>query len=111
MAQKRSIFEAVGSDARRTPAPKPGLIDRGTTGARSAIRVWLLVIFALVATMIVVGGLTRLTDSGLVATEVMPGIEPGRDIVDASMGRVALAPEARTMPESLLGRGPMGMAL
>ncbi|HBD91603.1 MAG: heme A synthase [Rhodobacteraceae bacterium GWE1_64_9] len=72
MAQKRSIFEEVGSDARRTPAPKPGLIDRGTTGARSAIRVWLLVIFALVATMIVVGGLTRLTDSGLSITEWRP---------------------------------------
>lgn len=72
MAQKRSIFEEVGPDARPTPAPKPGLIDRGTTGARSAIRVWLLVIFALVAAMIVVGGLTRLTDSGLSITEWRP---------------------------------------
>jgi acyl CoA:acetate/3-ketoacid CoA transferase len=53
----------------------------------------------------------RLTDAGLVATEVMPGIEPRRDIVDASMGRVKLADDARTMPACLLGAGPMGMVL
>ena len=33
----------------------------------------------------------RLTDEGLVATEMMPGIDPQRDIVDASLGRVSLA--------------------
>ena len=30
----------------------------------------------------------RLTDEGLVATEIMPGIDPQRDIVEASLGRV-----------------------
>ena len=53
----------------------------------------------------------RLTGEGLVATEVMPGIEPQRDIVDASKGRVKLAAEARISPASLLGTGPMGLAL
>jgi acyl CoA:acetate/3-ketoacid CoA transferase len=53
----------------------------------------------------------RLTDAGLVATEVMPGIDPRRDVVDASKGRVRLAEEARAMPACLLGDGPMGMAL
>lgn len=53
----------------------------------------------------------RLTGEGLVATEVMPGIDPQRDVVDASQGRVRLAPDARTMPACLLGAGPMGMAL
>ncbi|MEH7829607.1 heme A synthase [Gemmobacter denitrificans] len=71
MTQKRSIFEDVGSDAQRPAAPQPGLIDRGT-GARGAIRAWLVVLFALVASMIVVGGLTRLTDSGLSITEWAP---------------------------------------
>jgi hypothetical protein len=33
----------------------------------------------------------ELTDSGLIATEIMPGIDPQRDIVDASEGRVRLA--------------------
>ena len=53
----------------------------------------------------------RLTDKGLVATEVMPGIDPQRDIVDASLGRVSLAPDAKTLPASLLGTGPMGLVL
>ena len=73
MSQKRSIFEEVGSD--KTPdAPKPqtGLIDRSRGGARGAIRIWLIVLFALVALMIVIGGLTRLTDSGLSITEWKP---------------------------------------
>jgi len=50
----------------------------------------------------------RLTDRGLIATEIMPGIDPARDIVAASGGRVQVAPDARTMPLSLLSEGPMG---
>lgn len=53
----------------------------------------------------------RLTAEGLVATEVMPGIDAARDIIEASKGRVKLAPDALTMPASLLGAGPMGMTL
>lgn len=71
MAEKpRSIFEDVGTVEKQTAAP--GAIDKGGRGARSAIRGWLFVIFALVAVMIVVGGLTRLTDSGLSITEWKP---------------------------------------
>jgi propionate CoA-transferase len=50
----------------------------------------------------------RLTDKGLVATEVMPGIDPDRDIVAASAGRVTLSPDAITLPLSLLADAPMG---
>ena len=50
----------------------------------------------------------RLTDAGLVAVEVMPGIDPARDIVGASGGRVSVAADARVMPLSLLRDGPMG---
>ena len=53
----------------------------------------------------------RLTDEGLVATEIMPGIDPQRDIVEASLGRVSLAPDAKMLPASLLGTGPMGLEL
>ena len=53
----------------------------------------------------------RLTDEGLVATEIMPGIDPQRDIVEASLGRVSLAPDAKVLPASLLGTGPMGLEL
>ena len=53
----------------------------------------------------------RLRPEGLVATEVMPGIDPARDIIAASGGRVQVAPDAAAMPLALLGRGPMGLAL
>ena len=50
----------------------------------------------------------RLTETGLVATEIMPGIDPARDIVAASGGRVQVAPDAITLPLSLLADAPMG---
>ena len=50
----------------------------------------------------------RLTAQGLVAVEVMPGIEPARDIVAASGGRVTLAENATPMPLALLRDEPMG---
>ncbi len=50
----------------------------------------------------------RLTDDGLVATEVMPGIDPRRDIVEASKGRVKVADGAMLLPGALLVDGPMG---
>lgn len=69
MAAKRKLFEDVGAVA--PVAATPGLID-GRRGARRGIRVWLVAIFLLVAMMITVGGLTRLTDSGLSITEWKP---------------------------------------
>ena len=69
---KRSIFEEVEGEKKDSPAVQPGLIDRGRGGARKAIRAWLMVLFGLVVAMIVVGGLTRLTDSGLSITEWRP---------------------------------------
>ena len=50
----------------------------------------------------------RLTDAGLLATEIMPGIDPQRDIIDASKGRVRVAEDAITLPLSLLRNEPMG---
>jgi acyl CoA:acetate/3-ketoacid CoA transferase len=52
----------------------------------------------------------RLTDRGLLATEIMPGIDPARDIVAASQGRVQVAENAAALPLSLLAQGPMGWA-
>jgi cytochrome c oxidase assembly protein subunit 15 len=71
---KRSIFEEVGNASAAGQAPSAGVISgAGTgTGARRGIRVWLAVLFLLVATMIAVGGMTRLTDSGLSITEWRP---------------------------------------
>ena len=70
MPSKRGIFEEVGETPKRTATP--GGIDKIGQGARGAIRAWLMVLFGLVVVMIVVGGLTRLTDSGLSITEWKP---------------------------------------
>ena len=72
MAAKRAIFEEVSDSKQAATAPQGGVIDRTRRGARGAIRVWLMVLFALVCTMIAVGGMTRLTDSGLSITEWRP---------------------------------------
>ncbi len=69
--KKRSIFEEVGETS-RPQAPKGGMIDARPRGARRAVRIWMMVLFALVVLMIAVGGLTRLTDSGLSITEWAP---------------------------------------
>jgi cytochrome c oxidase assembly protein subunit 15 len=72
MATKRSIFQEVGADQKAPVAPTGGGIDARPKGARRGIRLWLVTLFLLVAAMIVVGGLTRLTDSGLSITEWKP---------------------------------------
>ncbi|WP_294610454.1 heme A synthase [uncultured Roseovarius sp.] len=73
MSGKRSIFEEVGgADKPTKEAPRGGMIDAGKRGARRGIRAWLVVLFTLVVLMIAVGGLTRLTDSGLSITEWKP---------------------------------------
>lgn len=71
MAKNRSIFEDV--ETVEKPAAQPGGIERASrSGARGVVRAWLMVLFGLVVLMIVVGGLTRLTDSGLSITEWAP---------------------------------------
>ena len=72
MAGKRSIFEDVGAGVAAPASPAGGMIGSRGTGARRGIRAWLAVLFLLVACMIAVGGLTRLTDSGLSITEWRP---------------------------------------
>ena len=67
---KRPIFEEVAEGAKESPAPRV-MIER-PAGARRAIRGWLIVLFALVAVMVAVGGLTRLTGSGLSITDWRP---------------------------------------
>ena len=72
MASKRAIFEEVSDTGKAREAPRGGLIDGARQSSRGAIRIWLLSLFALVCVMIVVGGMTRLTDSGLSITEWRP---------------------------------------
>ncbi|MCB5410140.1 heme A synthase [Pseudogemmobacter faecipullorum] len=72
MAGKRSIFEEVAAQPQKQALPAGGMIEQGARGARPAIRIWLALLFLMVAAMIIIGGLTRLTGSGLSITEWRP---------------------------------------
>lgn len=69
MSKTRSIFEDVSTEKPTGGVPQGGLIDQGRNDWRSGVATWMKILFAMVALMIVVGGLTRLTDSGLSITE------------------------------------------
>ncbi|MCW1933182.1 heme A synthase [Pararhodobacter zhoushanensis] len=66
---KRPIFEETAAPA-TAPAPRAGI--EAPKGARRAIQIWLGLLFVMVLAMITVGGMTRLTDSGLSITEWRP---------------------------------------
>ncbi len=68
MSGKRSIFEEVSGEKPTEPVVK----TKEKKDARRSIARWLMAIFALVVLMIAVGGMTRLTDSGLSITEWRP---------------------------------------
>ncbi|WP_126976568.1 heme A synthase [Frigidibacter oleivorans] len=96
-AGQRKLFEEVAT-GQKAPAPQGGLIDRQSGGgARRAVRIWLGAIFLLVVAMIAVGGLTRLTDSGLSITEWRPvtGAIPPLDAADwqAEYAKYQASPE------------------
>ncbi|WP_323036832.1 heme A synthase [Pararhodobacter sp.] len=69
---KRPIFEDVAAPPAGKPTPLPPRGIEAPSGARRAIQAWLWVLFAMVMAMIAVGGLTRLTGSGLSITEWAP---------------------------------------
>ncbi len=109
MAGPRSIFEEVDGDASQArKALATGMIDEGSSsGARRRIRLWLIGLGALVVTMILVGGLTRLTDSGLSITEwdlVMGTLPP----LSAADWQVAFAKYQET-PEFRLVNSAMSL--
>jgi heme a synthase len=70
---KRPVFEEVlDPHASSRPVTTTGMIDAAPRGARQAIRVWLMILFVMVLSMIALGGATRLTGSGLSITEWAP---------------------------------------
>lgn len=69
---RRPVFQEVTETTPPAAPSQVGMIDRGHRGARGAIRLWLIVLFALVVAMIALGGATRLTGSGLSITEWKP---------------------------------------
>ena len=73
MTKKRAIFEEVSGSKQEKTISAVGLIERNSQeNNRGAIQIWLKILFSLVVVMILVGGLTRLTDSGLSITEWRP---------------------------------------
>ena len=75
MRSKRSIFEEVSElETKSVNANiKTGIIGRAEHNSdRAQIRFWLNCLSVLLVFMILVGGLTRLTDSGLSITEWKP---------------------------------------
>ena len=73
MTKKRAIFEEVSASKQEKTVSSVGVIERNSQESnRGAIQIWLKILFSLVVVMILVGGLTRLTDSGLSITEWRP---------------------------------------
>jgi len=64
MSKPRAIFEDV-SGARAATGAKPGVAERAKQRNRRVVAFWLFALAALVCAMVLVGGMTRLTDSGL----------------------------------------------
>lgn len=71
MAGQRSIFQEVEGTRSAAPQPQGGMISAAQRG-RNPVRRWLSLLALLVIAMILVGGLTRLTDSGLSIVEWRP---------------------------------------
>jgi heme a synthase len=103
MASRRNIFEDVGQP--QAAAPQGGMIAARPQGARRGIRLWLVALFLLVAVMIAVGGMTRLTDSGLSITEWRPvtGAIPPMDAAawDAEFAKYQATDEFRLQNASM----------
>lgn len=107
MAGARNIFEEVEGDvAEARKAVATGMIDKGGAGgARRGLRLWLIVLGVLVVSMILVGGLTRLTDSGLSITQwdlVMGTLPPmGPADWQAAFARYQETPEFRLVNSTM----------
>ena len=69
MGKTRNIFEEVTVEKSSVNQPKSGIINREQDNWRNSVSVWLKILFSMVVAMVIVGGLTRLTDSGLSITE------------------------------------------
>lgn len=83
MDKSRNIFEDVDIDKPNVSSFKGGYIDQGRDEWRLGVSRWMKILFILVFLMVLVGGLTRLTDSGLSITEwnvIKGAIPPLSDI-------------------------------
>ena len=70
MAAQRSIFEEVSETQK--PAATPGGVTGDRGKGRRRTRLFIMILFVMVVIQIAIGGMTRLTDSGLSITEWAP---------------------------------------
>ncbi len=101
----RKLFEEVGEPGAEPARPEPGLLSRGAGGARAPVRAWLAALFVMVVAIVLIGGLTRLTDSGLSITEwdLIKGILPplGAEDWQAAFAKYQQSPEFRLQNNSM----------
>jgi len=92
MTEKRNVFAEVGEKK-----PETARVIKPKAQGRGAINFWLGLIFVLLVVLIAVGGLTRLTDSGLSITEWKPitGAIPPLSAADwaTEFGKYQASPE------------------
>ena len=73
MSEKRAIFQEVSENEKPIASISVGIIEKNSNEKiRNTIQLWLKTLFVLIVLIILVGGLTRLTDSGLSITEWKP---------------------------------------
>ena len=73
MSEKRAIFQEVSENEKPIASNSVGIIEKNSNEKiRNTIQLWLKTLFVLIVLIILVGGLTRLTDSGLSITEWKP---------------------------------------
>ena len=107
MAENRNIFEDVGE---KQAAP---IVKKAKTVPRKAITIWLGIIFVMLLAMIAIGGLTRLTDSGLSITEWKPitGAIPPLNAADwaVEFGKYQASPEFQIQNHAMTLEGFKGI--
>ena len=73
MSKKRAIFQEVSDSEKPIASNSVGIIEKNSNEKiRNTIQLWLKTLFVFIVLIISVGGLTRLTDSGLSITEWKP---------------------------------------
>ncbi len=106
MAEKktRALFDEAGSQDTQAPVV-PGAATMKKSADRQRIRIWQFSLAVLVVVMVAVGGLTRLTDSGLSITEwnLVTGILPPL----SAEGWLAEFAKYQTIPEFELNKPTM----
>ena len=73
MSKKRAIFQEISDSEKPIASNSVGIIEKNSNEKiKNTIQLWLKTLFFLIVLIILVGGLTRLTDSGLSITEWKP---------------------------------------